>query len=110
MKDMRAFSGYQLDPNHSHCGPRKLLRDGLDLIEKRLSENCLGVCYRCWRDPASEHAWGKAMRPPFFNGSNGIGYNGRSSGRSCDKAHQHEDARDFFVAMDRGWGILLSGR
>lgn len=109
IKDFRACPAYQVDTNHSHCGPKKQLLAGLDYIESRLGEYHVGICFKCWKNPASDHFWSTAKRSPFFSSATAEGWRTRER-RECERNQIHDSTRDFFMAVDRGWQTLLYGR
>jgi len=106
----RKCPAYQLDSNHGHCGPKKDLMTGLDIISNNVSK--AGVCWRCWQTETAHHHWTSANRPLLFDGRTagklGIAALSADSTR-CPKAIEHASVRDFFLAKDKGWENTLSG-
>ena len=51
LSTLKSCPSYQVDQNHSHCGPRKRLVAGLEFIESCLREDETGLCLDCWNNP-----------------------------------------------------------
>lgn len=107
----RKCPAYQLDSNHGHCGPKKDLMAGLDIITTNISN--ASICWRCWQNGAANHRWNSANRPLLFDrktaGKLGMAALKANSSR-CPKEADHAFVRDFFLAKDKGWENMLSAR
>jgi len=107
----RKCPAYQLDSNHGHCGPKKDLMAGLDIIISNISN--AGVCWRCWQTGTASHRWTSANRPLMFDkksaGKFGVMILQADSTR-CPKETEHAFVRDFFLAKDKGWENILDRR
>lgn len=108
MSSLRSCPSYQIDPNHAHCGPRKMMIMGLDTIQSSLTERGIGICYHCWTSSQPRNSsWRTAKRPlsvsmlRFHEGST------MPRDHSDDLSIQeHYSARGFFTANDKIWGEI----
>lgn len=101
LRDLRACPSYQVDEFHAHCGPKKLLVAGVDVIERQLTEVTVGVCASCWRDSQTAESWATSKQA----------YRHTNSGpfsQYRDKTHDHQRTRAFFTGVDRDWERLLT--
>lgn len=107
----RKCPAYQLDSNHGHCGPKKELMAGLDIITSNISN--AGICWHCWQNGSAGHRWVSAKPPLLFDkktaGKPGIA-SLKADGSRCLKEVEHAYARDFFLAKDKGWENLIDRR
>ncbi|KAI9721599.1 MAG: hypothetical protein M1828_005089 [Chrysothrix sp. TS-e1954] len=102
---LRQCPNYQLDINHPHCGPRKVLLQGLSIIEGFSSRfDGPGICLECWIAPnASRRSWAESKPLPVWNSA--------VASRHASGIHVHGDttidaARDFFTSVEKQWSTM----
>lgn len=104
MTKLRSCPSYQLDVNHSHCGPKKPLLQALEAVDEQFQTHFVGICSACWDTPGSVDRWLDAKRPVSCNG--GIA----SYNRNCAVNALHEYARDFFLAEKKDWSAIIAAQ
>lgn len=104
---LRQCPAYQVDSNHSHCGPRKMLMNGLDLIQRLLTERGIGICNECWNSKTPQNPpWTAARKPLVWNLTSW-----RDLGRMLPKHTEgygdgeHYSGREFFMATEKIWNF-----
>lgn len=106
ISSLRGCPSYQIDTNHAHCGPRKLIISGLDAIQSMLTERGIGICYDCWTSPQPRNPpWLGAERSWF---GNLLSFHERITmprDHTDDPKVQgeHYSAKDFFMAKEKIW-------
>ena len=102
IETLRNCPSYQIDGNHTHCGPRKMLLQGLSVIEAYLTRgDGPGICLDCWYSPSSQdRSWAVVKPLPIWSLETG--------GRHIGATHKHgspstDHAREFFTAVEKTW-------
>lgn len=98
---LRSCPSYQLDMNHSHCGPKKTLLQCLEAVEEQFQAHLIGTCSPCWDALGINDRWLDAKRPVTCNGKMA------SYKRTCPANGLHEYARDFFMAEWKDWTAII---
>ena len=111
LTSLRACPSYQLDSNHSHCGPRKQFVAGLRFIESFLGEHEIGLCLECWNDRKSiSRSWKDAKRVIIFNTARAhrerLTFRSTASDHAAHASGQYQyTAQDFFTAERVEWNL-----
>lgn len=108
---LKGCPNYQLDSNHSHCGPRKQLLAGLRFIESCLTESEIGICLDCWNDRNNvQRSWSQGRDALIFDVARASRERARWRGMPRGHAthsspHQENAASGFFTAEEKLWNL-----
>ncbi len=96
---------YQVDSNHSHCGPKKQFMLGLDFIQFCLQDQHIGICLECWENPKLARTWSESKHPLTFDTHlhawSLMPKSLTSKSGGCE--HNRSLGHDFFTAVERRW-------
>lgn len=92
---LRQCPTYQVDKNHSHCGPRSRLERALASVVPSLSRT--GICLHCWKHNRGEDSWGD-------NPAGGRWYLGMARLPTVHQdCHDHRSIKAMCTADERDW-------
>ena len=105
---LRAFSDYQIDSNHAHCGVRRLILPRVERIETLLVlPSPISLCVSCWRDrQRSRHQW-TATRAATWTYRRHTRESGPRYSLADDHFAHSPERANMFTARQRDW--MLTG-
>lgn len=107
LQTLRQCPTYQIDPNHSHCGPKKRFVSGLNAIQTLMSRTGIAICFHCWNQGGFARAsWAEAKQIPISNLNDDLrAATQRGFRHSHGQIGTRELPRDFFNAVERLWTL-----
>ena len=92
---LRGCPGYQIDPNHHHCGIRARLIIGLELIMPLAQ---VGICGQCWQASAEAESWDRSPARGKWNHISRPQF-----GHHLGGCEVHRRAKAMYTAEERDW-------